>query len=231
MSLLTLVSRAMLRVGLTEPNAAMSSTDTNVVRMVQLANEEGEELSSRADWQALVRETTHTTVATESQGLLTAICGPDFSRISNETFWNRTKNRRWYPVDSVQWGQMKASGITGPVEYFRVRGNALLALPVPTAGETLAFEWITANWCESSGGAGQSAWADDDDVARLPEPIMLQGLVWRWKKSQGLEYAEDFRQYEERVASAIMRDGAKPRINMDGGLPMPRNIPEGNWSL
>jgi hypothetical protein len=221
----------MLRVGLTEPNAAIGNTDDNVIRMVQLANEEGEELSSRHDWQALIREETHTTTAAESQGLMTAIAGSDFLRIRNDTFWNRSLNRPWYPVDDVQWQQMKASSITGPNNYFRIRGNYLIVTPVPSAGDTLAFEWITKNWCESAGGTGQDAWAADTDVARLSESIMLQGLVWRWKKANGLEYAEDFRQYEERITNAMMRDGAPRRIHMGGGMPQGRNIPDGSWSL
>lgn len=231
MSLLNLIQKCHKRVGLSAPTAAVSSTDENVIRMIELANEEGDELWSRADWQSLVREETHTTLAAESQGLITTICGADFSHICNETFWNRTKNRRWHPVDSVKWQTMKASGITGPVEYFRIRGNYLLAIPTPTAGETLAFEWVTKHWCETSGGTGQSAWAADDDVGRIDEMLMLAGLVWRWKKAQGLEYAEDFRQYEAQVGTAMIRDGAKPRLNMNGRQGSDGNVPQGSWSL
>lgn len=230
MSLLTIIQRVSKRVGLTAPVAAMSSTDENVVRMIEVANEEGEELFARHDWQNLVREATHTTLATESQGLITTIAGSDFSHVRNETFWNRTKNRKWYPLEDVKWQELKASGITGPVEYFRLRGNYLLALPTPTAGDTLAFEWVTKNWCESSIGTGQSVWAADADVSRMPEDLMIQGLVWRWKKSQGLEYAEDFRQYEIRVGTAIVRDGTPGKINMGGGSSA-SNIPEGSWTL
>lgn len=231
MSLLTLIQSACPRIGLTAPNAVMSSTDENIIRLVALANEEGDELASRCAWQTLIREATHTTLAAESQGLITVICGSDFGYIRNETFWNRTQNRRWFPVDDVRWQAMKSSSVTGPDAYFRLRGNTLRVLPTPTAGQTLAFEWVTRHWCETSGGTGQEAWAADTDVARLPEKLMLAGLVWRWKKAQGLEYAEDFAQYESRVANAIARDGAKPVLNMGSGSGVGRNVAEGSWSL
>lgn len=230
MTFLQLIQRAFRRVGLTAPNAAISSTDENVIRMVELANEEGEELFSRHDWQGLIREETHTTLAAESQGLITTICGTDFHHMRNQTFWNRTKNRQWFPVADTEWQRMKASSITGPVDYFRLRGNYLLALPVPAAGETLAFEWVTKNWCESSAGAGQSVWAADDDVPRLPDSLMLAGLIWRWKKAQGLEYAEDFRQYEIRVQTAMMEDSPKRNLNL-GSSVRSSNIPDGNWNV
>lgn len=231
MTLLQLVTAVFQRVGLTAPTTVVGNTDENVLRILALANEEGEQLSARYDWQGLIREETHTTLAAESQGLITTICGSDFDHIRNETFWNRTKNRPWYPVDATQWQQMKASGITGPVEYFRIRGNYLLALPTPAAGETLAFEWVTKQWCEASGGSGQDAWAADTDVARLPDKLMKAGLLWRWKQAQGLEYAEDFNKYESLVADAMSSDGAKRRINMGAARALPQNVPDGNWSI
>lgn len=235
MSLLTIIQAASKRVGLTSPTNAIGLTDANVVRMIELSNEDGKELAKRHDWQVLVNEATHTTLAAESQGLITAIAGSDFSHICNETEWNRTQNRRWLPVTKEKWQQMKSSSITGPNTFYRLRGNYMLAIPTPTAGHTLAFEWVSKNWCESSGGTGQQAWAADSDVSRINEDLLVAGLVWRWKQSQGLEYAEDFRKYEAMVADAIAQDGPKGVLNMGSGSGQSAigncNVPEGSWSL
>ena len=231
MSLLTIVQAASKRVGLNSPASAIGLTDDNVVRMISLANEEGAELASRHRWQNLIREATLTTVATESQGAITTIAGADFGYMLHDTIWDRTQNRRWLPCDDTQWQQMKASSITGPDIHFRLRGNSLLAIPVPAASHTVAFEWVTKNWCESSGGTGQSAWAADADVGRLDESLMTAGLIWRWKASQGLEYAEDFRKYEILVNDTIARDGVKGHIYMNGRRSGRTNVPEGSWVL
>ena len=231
MSLLSIIQAASKRVGLNSPASAIGLTDDNVVRMIALADEEGIELAARHRWQNLIREATHTTVATESQGLITTIAGADFAYILNDTIWNRTSNRRWLPVDDTQWQQMKSSLLTGTNVHFRLRGNTLLALPVPTAGHTVAFEWMTKNWCESSGGTGQSAWAADTDVGRLNESLMTAGLIWRWKESQGLEYAEDFRKYEILVNDAIARDGVKGHLIMNSRHSSRSNVPEGSWVI
>ena len=233
MSLLSIIQTASKRVGLNSPASAIGLTDENVVRMIELANEEGAELAARHRWQNLIREATFTSTATESQGAITTIAGTDFGYMLNDTIWDRTGNRRWLPVDDIQWQQMKASSITGPNIYFRLRGNSLLAIPVPAASHTIAFEWVTKNWCETSGGTGQSSWVADSDVGRLDENLMTTGLIWRWKASQGLEYAEDFKKYEILVNDAIARDGVKGHINFGGkrgyGLIGRGNIPEGNW--
>lgn len=68
----------------------------------------------------------------------------------------------------------------------------------------------------------------------LPEELLLMGLRWRWKKEEGLEYAEDFRSYEMQVKDALSRDGAKRTLNMGDNL---RGngpnvfIPAGTWAL
>lgn len=234
MSLLTIVQSAAKRMNLNSPSAVIGNTNKEVIQLLNIANEEGEDLSQRNRWQRLVSESTFTSAATESQGAMTTLAGTDFGWIANDTVWNRTRNRKMFPVDDVQWQQMKSSGITGPVEYFRIRGNTLRVIPTMTAGQTVAFEWISRNWCESSGGTGQGAWAADTDVGRLDERIMAQGVIWRFKKYKGLDYAEDFQQYEAMVANAMARDGAKKHLQTGPAMTrrfLDRNsIAEGNWS-
>lgn len=212
MSFLTIVQNACLRVGLSSPNAAISNTDDNVKRMVSLATEEGEDLANLYRWQRLCNESTFVSTAAESQGAITTLAGTDFNYIANDTVWNRTKNRQMFPCTDAEWQAMKANNVTGPYEKFRIRGNTFRVIPTMTAGETVAFEWYSKNFCESSGGTGQSAWAADTDTGVLDEGIMTLGIIWRWKAVMGLDYSEDFSKYEVRVVNATARDGAKKRL-------------------
>ena len=58
MSLLSIVQTSYSRLGLgnSPPTQAVSSSDTNVLQLVALANEEGQELASRYAWQELTKE-------------------------------------------------------------------------------------------------------------------------------------------------------------------------------
>lgn len=234
MSLITLVQTACKRVGLPSPNAVYSSTDENVVRMLALSNEGGEEIAQRYPWQRLVNESTFTSAATESQGAITTLAGTDFGWIVNDTVWNRTQMMQWFPILETEWAAMKASSVTGPYPRFLIRGNALRAIPTPTAGHTIAFEWVSKNWCQSSGGTAQSAWAADTDTGIIDEGLLTADLIWRWKAAQGLDYAEDFRKCEGRIENAMSRDGAKKHLNFHGRrgtrFLTNRSIPAGNFS-
>lgn len=232
-----MVQTACKRIGLTAPSSVVGNATENIIRLLALANEEGEDLAQRHRWQRLVDEATFTTSAAESQGAITTIAGAAFGWICDDTVWNRTSIRQWFPVSDVDWQQMKARTVTGPATYFRIRGNNLIALPTPTAGDTIAFEWVSKNWCQSSGGTGQSAWSADADTGIVDEAVMTMGVIWRWKHTNGLDYAEDFRKYETRVANLISRDGSRPRLNMGGARLSSRYmearalVSDGSWSL
>lgn len=235
MSLLTLVQSVATELDISSPSTVVGNTNNQIIQLLRLANNEGKYLAARYRWQALINEATFTSAATESQGAMTTLAGASFGWLCNDTVWNRTQDRRMIPVSDVQWQQMKATSITGPCEYFRIRGGLFIVQPTMTASETVAFEWVSKNWCESSGGTDQSAWAADTDVGILDETVMAAGVLWRWKRAKGLDYAEDFNTYEALVADAAARDGAKKHIHMGAGRGSrflnSRSGAEGNWTL
>lgn len=240
MTLLTQLQGAADLVGLTRPAAIVSSTDPLVRRMLALANVEGMELAKRHDWTVLVKEATWTTVATASQGTLASIASDldqeNGARIINDTIWNRTTQRRYTgPVSSIKWQRMTAASVTGPYGEFRIRAGLLEIKPTPTAGQTGAFEYVTKNWCQSSGGTGQSAWAADTDTGVLSEHLMKLGVVWRFKLSNEMSWENEYQIYDRAVTQAIARDGTRTDLDTgETGRYDPSNavtVPEGSWNL
>lgn len=235
MSLLTIIQNVCKRVGIASPVTASGSSDVGIAQMIAIANEEGEELSERYPWSVLQTEATFLTLAAQLQGTVISIATNNFRYIINETIWNRTKNRPIYgSLSPSDWQLLKSSNVAGPYQEYRISGGNMYLLPSPPAGETCAFEYVSGNWCQSSGGTKQSAWSLDADTGILDEKIMTAGVIWRWKQIKGLEYAEDFRKYEIRVNDAITRDAGKPTLSMDGS---PTNrlpgilVPSGSWNL
>lgn len=238
MSLLTTLQGAADIVGLTRPAAIITSTDPAVRRMLALANVEGQELARRHEWTVLIREATWTTLAAESQGTLANIASDldqeNGARIVNETIWNRSTDLRLAgPVTSQRWQRMKATTVTGPYSEYRIRAGTLYLYPAPTAGQTGAFEYITKNWCQSSGGAGQSAWAADTDTGVLSEHLMKLGVVWRFKQSNEMSWENDYQIYNNAVQMAIAHDGTKDTIDFGEREDFRPNltVSEGSWNL
>lgn len=237
MSLLTMVQGVSTYLGLPKPNQIVGNTDPNIVQLLEIANTEGEDLASRYQWQALVKEGTFTLSLAENQGDIngTVITDEDFEYILNDTFWDRTTSLPVPgPLSSTDWQTLKSFPVTGPYFQYRIQGNQLKLDPTPTTANSMAFEYKSKFWCEDSGGTGQAEWGADTDVGRLDEPLMKLGIRWRWLQRHGLAYAEDMRTYETRVANAMMRDGGKSRLKLNNRA-MRRSpgvfVPQGSWDL
>lgn len=232
LSLLQIVQAACKRIGILSPNAAFGSTDQQIIQLVSLCEEEGQELAARYPWQALQYEATFTTVAAQVQTAVAAVT-TGFNYIVNDTIWNRTLRRPVYGPNSEQeWQQKKAIQLNGPFNSFRIIQDAINFYPNPAAGQTCAFEYITKNWITTSIAGVSSVWTNDADTPKLDDQIIVLGLIWRWKQAKKLDYAEDFAKYERRVMDATTRDAGKPTLNLGGTtyeIQPAILVPRGSW--
>ena len=234
MSLLTIIQAMADELGLPRPSAVVSSTDQTVRQMLALSNREGKQLARRYAWEALTKEASFTTVAAEEQGALLTIAS-DFGAFRNDTMYDRT--RSWSipgPLSAQEWQREKGAAATGLRDQFRIRGGRILFLPAPPAGRTVYFEYQSRSWCRNAAGSVEcEAWAADTDAGILDEDLMALGLKWRFLKAKGLDYAEDFREYETRLYDARAQDGAKRRIAVEDARYVAPGVtvPDGNWSL
>ena len=235
MSLLTMIQDVAEGLGLDSPSSVISNTDTSVVTLLRLAQREGRALQRRYDWQVLETEQTFTTTATTNQGALsTIVSAGDLDKILNDTLWDRTGNRPVYGSLSKQrYSTLEAVDTTGPIPEFHLRGGNLLTIPAPATGETWAFLYKSKFWCQSSGGTGQTAWAADTDTGILDEGLMALGIEWRYLKSKGFDYSEEFVEYERQVAEAMAGDKPRRTVNLAATEPTGPGyiIPDGDWPL
>ncbi len=213
MTILSIVRAASSRLSLPIPAAVVSATDKTTIDMLALAQQEGMELSRRTAWKALTAEKTFSTTAASAQ---TGALPSDLDWIIPETMFNRDlKWRVVGPISSDEWQLIQASLTSTVFPAFRIRGTSLLMTPTPTAGQTVGYEYITKNWCQSSLGAPQAAWTADSDTAILDEELHTLGLIWRFLRSKGLDFTAELAEYEKQVSQAMLREGVRPVISTD----------------
>jgi hypothetical protein len=230
MSLLTICQDVAYEIGFPAPATIISNSDANAKQLLRLANREGKILSRATSWQALKSVYTFTLATADQDYVLPT----DFGWIIPSTTWNRTtKCMVLNPVTPQEWEYLQAwSGATGLNLYARIIGSQLVFQQTITAaqnGETIAYEYISSKWCQSALSVAAAAWAADTDTAKLDEELITQGIVWRFKKSKGLEWKEDFVEYENQRNRLIARDGGMRKLNFGGGAggaPIGVNVPD-----
>jgi len=232
MSLLTIVQRTARLLSVPVPATVIGSTDAQVQQLYELANEEGDELSRRPDdgWQALKREYTFLSVADDDQ---TGALPTDIDYFIDNTFFDRTTRRELIgPITPQLWQAIKSQPQLNRVFLaWRMRDGKFLITPVPTANDTIAYEYLSTYWAEAANGDPKTQFDADTDIPVLPERLFQLGLRWRFLKSKNLDYAEDFATYEREVQKASARDGGSTRLDATGRnyYNTYNNIPLGNW--
>ena len=239
MTLLYICQQAAAIIGLEAIQSVASSTNRTSRRLHAAANRSGRALSRRAAWQSLLVEHTFVTVAAETQ--TDDPVPDDFDSIVTETAFNRSSSRELAgPLTPQEWQRLKAATAqVTPTDSFRIRGWDFIISPTPSAGDTIAYEYVSKYWVDSGpapdGILDASKFAHDLDEPTFDEEMMILDVVWRYEKGAGLPYAEDFRSAELMIADRITKDGAGKRriqlIGRNGRRRMPPTIDEGNWTL
>lgn len=233
MTCLTIIQSICKRVGLDSPNAAVSSSDRQIQQIVDLCNESGQELARRYPWQGLLAVGNFTTLAVEDQGAIDTIA-PGLDYIINDTIWNRTLRRPVFGPQTPQGReQQKAFAINGPWSSYRLIGGNVSMYPVPVAGQSCYFEYITKNWITTGSGTSP-VWTDDSDIPKLDSALLILDTIWRFKAQKGLDYAEDFNKAEALALNLMARDGGKDTLSLTNtkydifpGVV----VPAGSWGI
>jgi len=236
MSVLSLIAHVCGRINIPVPASVLGNTDTQILQILRLLEEEGNDLAQRGDWNALTNEATHVSLAAEDQGAIATIAANGFRTYKNDTFWDRTnKLPIMGPLSDEEWQARKAMTTQGARFAFRLRGGHILITPTPAAGYSWAFEYVSKYWMLGIDGTTYKQYATlDTDTILLQEELVIAGLRWRWKREKGFDYAEDFATYEMQVKDALSRDGGKPTLRMDGEMRDARPgifVPDQSWAL
>ena len=217
MTLLSICQNVADFTGFERPTTVIDNTDPIARQLLALAQREGKQLMRTSDWAILKKEHTFST----SNGTAAYALPSDFDRLVLETSYNRSDNDILTgPISSAEY-QLVNHGMatTGTTEKFRLKAasNALKFEldPTPSSTQTIGFEYVSNQFCQSSGGSGQAVWTADTDTGILDETTMEMGITWRFKAAHGLDYAEDFRQYQLEVRQAVARNGSAPILQLD----------------
>ncbi len=231
MSLLTVIQKSCRLLSLPVPSEVATSQDAIVQQLFEIANEEGNELASSFDWQIMRKQYLFTTIAQPEQS---DPVPQDFDRFIANSFFNRTTRRNVIgPITPQQWQSIQAQPQLNRVFLaFIQRNGRFLITPTPPANEEIAYEYITKDWCyNASTLEGQSDYVLDSDTSYLDEKLIVLGVRWRFLKSKGLDYAEDFRTYQTQVTQKQARDGGNTEISStgDSGYILSPNLPVGSF--
>jgi len=224
MSLLTICQNVAEAVPTAKPATIIGNPEQTAVVLLSAARKAGQSISrarnSNGGWLILQKEHTFSTVASTVDYSLPS----DFQRLLQDTLWDRTNY--WElrgPMSPGDW-QMYKSSVLGnsvsPRKRYRIRassGSKVFSIdPTPSSADSMVFEYVSDQWCQSSGGTGQSTWAADTDTGLIDEYLIELDTLWRVLKRLGMSYIEEKDEAEREIAKALAADGGSSRISLNG---------------
>lgn len=206
MTLLSVAQDVADMIGLTRPTALVSSSDQLARQMLGFAKATLEELGLM-DWPVLQVPYTFDTVDGQAQYDLPA----DFGREIGDSVYVATQ------YDSLRgsltpsdWQRQKSGMQSNLGRYrFRIFGLPLKLniVPTPSVVEALVLEYQTTYRVLQDDATYQNTFFADTDVSLMPEELLKKGLQWRTRRAKGLDYSEEFDDYEmsrtQRLAQAL----------------------------
>lgn len=127
----------------------------------------------------------------------------DFRRLHRGQFavYERFRTRRaCVPVsDDGEWEYLKELGTAGAYRFYRITGYPgahLIDFQRPLdPGLTAVVSYVTENWIVN-GNTEKPAFTAADDQAMLPRKLLEKGVVMRFRRRKGLDYADVAAEYE-----------------------------------
>ncbi len=222
MSLLTIVQDTLNEIGSTEiPASVVGSANQTAAQSLALVNRSLKEVAKRTNWQPLSRTETITTISAQAEYSLPS----DFKSLVNQTMWDTTQRRRTIgALTPKDWAFFQSFSTTDTIQlFFRIfrdpagNGQKVQFYPTPGSAVTITYEYISNALTQSSVGTLQSdKFLADDDTALLDEDTIALGFKWRFLKTKGFPYSEEFRDYEAAIAYEASSTGNQV-IDMGSG--------------
>lgn len=186
MTLLTIAQTLAADVGLAIPDQVVGSPNRSMVEVLSFANATGEELARRADWAQLTGSATLTGDGTNKQHAMPS----GFSRLVPGVAVVNSDGSIVRPLTRAEWGTLTPA--QGTPRYFLLEEDTVTLWPYLANAATATITYQSRFWCSN----GTAAWALDDETSLIDENLFAKGLIVRWRRQKGMEYADHEAEYE-----------------------------------
>lgn len=214
---------AAIECSIPRPSSWVSATGTNEVTLTQFLKRTADELIRRNDWSQLLGTQTISGTGDASYDLES-----DYLRLAggdNAVYENAPNDRPCIPVYRPgDWVELQERNWAGVQRFYFLSGSGIGFFQALPSGGTVTLSYVKKHWLTASDGTTPSnEWTVDSQVSLLPGHLLTLGVIWRFRRHKGLQYADRQVEYEAELARAIADDRPVMKVAFDGSRNTPRN--------
>lgn len=215
MTVLSAIAQACTTIGLDPPTVVFGSTAREYQELASIANEMAQAMAFDGhDWTRLKSLATLT-----GDGVQASFEFPnDYRRMLKKArLWPSSTPNGFltHYADTDQWLGDTAYASGWVTNGWTIIGDQIYVRPTIPNASTVQFYYLSSNYAKAADGTPKAIFDTDTDTFRLDERVLKLGIIWRWRASKGLPYAEDMQTYETALANVVGADKGS-NIIMEG---------------
>lgn len=185
---------------------------------LSVAKSELDSLMRYGDWQETVKEGFLRTVSGQSKYLIENFC-PDFYCLINNTIYIKDSQEKVIgAITPEQWMREKYFCAPDADIKFKIQNGMLQFLTPPPAGVKIYFQYRSSVivYDPLNGYEEKSVFNKNTDIPVFDSYIVKLGILWRWLKRNGMDYTEEFNEYQRELKKRYASGLATKDINLSG---------------
>lgn len=183
------------------PQDLFNSSSQQDTIFLSIAKSVLDSLLRYGDWQELTKEGVLRTSGKKEKYLMDEFC-PDFFCILNNTIYVKDNNEKLIGAITPQdWMKEKYFNESTSDTKFIIQNGMIKFLTPPKDGIKIVFQYRSNTVCfdAKNGMAEKSAIDKNTDIPVFDEYLVKTGILWRWLKRNGMDYSEEYNEYEKEV--------------------------------
>lgn len=174
------------------------------------------------NWQELTKEGYLRTVAGKKRYVIKDVI-PDFYCLLNNTIYIKDSNEKIIgAVTPEQWMKDRYFSASGSDVKFKIQNGCFVFLNEPQSRVKIVFQYRSDNivW-DFKTFEEKNVLNANTDVPIFDEYLVKLGILWRWLKRSGLDYSEEYAEYQQELKKRFGSGLVTRDINLasaDGGL-------------
>jgi hypothetical protein len=196
------------------PTDLFNSTAQNDQLFASVVNSTLDSLMRHAPWQCLTREATLYTSDGVKDYLIDNVA-PDFYSLINGTMYIKDDMRDVIgAITEEKWRQLKQYHTAEIMLFFKVQNNMFRFVKNPRCLK-LKFAYKSNAVCmDAKTGEPKSRMTANTDIPVFDPYLVKLGIIWRWNKRTGLDYSEEYNEYERELNKSYAESKALGDINL-----------------
>lgn len=182
------------------PNDLFNTSSQQDSIFLSVAKSTLDSLLRYGDWQELIKDGCIRTVRGKKNYLIKDLIPDFYSLINNTIFIKDTQERVIGAITPEQWMKDKNFYSPGCELKFVVQNGVLKLLNEPPMSVCIVFQYHSDNivW-DFNTFEEKNVLSANTDVPVFDEYVVKLGILWRWLKRSGLDYTEEFNEYEREL--------------------------------